>query len=237
VSVVVGHDTGRLAWAAEGRDQDTVRAFFDALGPERSARLAEVSADGAEWIHDVIRDKAPQARICLDSYHVVAWANEALDKVRRRLAASLRATGYAELADTRWAVVKDPQKLNADQRTTIAVLGRINSPLYRGCMIKEQLRDIFKTGGQRGKILLAGVIAWCARSRIPEFVKLGRSLRRFRDLIWNTLDTGTTNARVEATNTHLRALTKRACGFHSPDALIVMASLTRGGLCPSLPGR
>jgi transposase len=237
IMVVVDHGTGRLVWAAAGHDQDTVRAFFDDLGPERSALLTEVSADGAEWIHDVIRERAPQAKICLDSYHVVAWANEALNKVRRRLAASLRATGCAELGDTRWAVVKDPARLNSDQRTTIAALARVNSPLYRAYLIKEQLRDIFKTGGKRGKALLAGVIAWCSRCRIPEFVKLGQSLRRFRDLIWNTLDTKTTNARVEATNTHLRALTKRAYGFHTPDALIAMATLTRSGLCPDLPGR
>ncbi|EUA44360.1 transposase family protein [Mycobacterium xenopi 3993] len=48
----------------------------------------------------------------------------------------------------------------------------------------------------------------------------------------NTLDHGLSNARSEATNTHLRALTKRAYGFHSPEALIGMAMLTRGGLCP-----
>jgi hypothetical protein len=41
----------------------------------------------------------------------------------------------------------------------------------------------------------------------------------------------------EATNTHLRLLTRRAYGYHSPDALIAMADLTRGGLCPALPGR
>ena len=235
--IVVDHDTGRLAWAAEGRSQETVRKFFDALGPDRSARLAEVSADGAEWIHAVITEHAPQARICLDSYHVVAWANEALEKVRRRLAAELRATGTAALADTRWAVIKNPADLTTGQRTTIAALARINSPLYRAYMMKEQLRDIFRTGGQRGKELLAGLISWASRCRIPEFSGLARTLRRFRDLIWNTLETGTTNARVEATNTHLRALTKRAYGFKSPEALIAMATLTRGGLCPPLPGR
>jgi len=32
-------------------------------------------------------------------------------------------------------------------------------------------------------------------------------------------------------------LTKRAYGFHSPEAMIGMAMLTRGGLCPALPGR
>ena len=57
------------------------------------------------------------------------------------------------------------------------------------------------------------------------------------DLIWNTLAHNLSNARSEATNTHLRALTKRAYGYHSPEALIGMAMLTRGGLCPALPGR
>jgi transposase len=56
-------------------------------------------------------------------------------------------------------------------------------------------------------------------------------------LIHNTLDHGLSNARVEATNTHLRVLTRRAYGYHSPDALIAMAMLTRGGLCPPLPDR
>lgn len=80
-------------------------------------------------------------------------------------------------------------------------------------------------------------MSWATHSRIPEFVALARSIRRYRDPIWNTLDHGLSNARSEATNTHLRALTKRAYRFHSPDALIGMAMLTRGGLCPALPGR
>jgi transposase len=45
------------------------------------------------------------------------------------------------------------------------------------------------------------------------------------------------NARSEATYTHIRALTKRAYGYHSPEALIAMAMLTRGGLDLELPGR
>ena len=56
-------------------------------------------------------------------------------------------------------------------------------------------------------------------------------------LIWNTLNHHMSNAQSEATNTHLRALIRRSYGFHSPEALITTAMLTRGGLCPPLPGR
>jgi len=45
------------------------------------------------------------------------------------------------------------------------------------------------------------------------------------------------NARVEAINTQIRLITRRAYGFHSPAALIALAMLTLGGLCPPLPGR
>lgn len=84
-------------------------------------------------------------------------------------------------------------------------------------------------------MLLAGWLAWARRSRLPAFVKLATTVDRY--LIWNTLQHNLSNARSEATNTHLRVLTRRAYGFHIPDALIAMAMLTRGGLCPALPGR
>jgi transposase len=82
---VVDHDTGRLVWAAKGRDAATLRCFFDVLGDERSALLTHISADGAEWIHTVATERAPQAVVCLDAFHVVAWASAALDAVRRGL--------------------------------------------------------------------------------------------------------------------------------------------------------
>ena len=35
LTVVVDHDSGRLVWAAPGRDTATLRRFFDALGASR----------------------------------------------------------------------------------------------------------------------------------------------------------------------------------------------------------
>jgi transposase len=241
ITCVVDHGTGRLAWAGEGRSQESLRAFFDALGPERAARLTHVSADGAGWIHDVVRQRAPQAVICLDPFHVVAWAGEALDKVRRRLAAELRAAGEpaqaATLGSSMWALRRNPASLSAGQRTALAGIAADNKQLYKAYLMKEQLREVFKVKGEHGRALLAGLIAWAQRSRIPEFAQLARTLTRFRQLLWNTLDHRLSNARAEGTNTQLRALTTRARGFHSAAAFIAMANLTSGGLCPPLPGR
>ena len=232
--MVVDHETGRLVWAAEGRNQDTLGAFFDQLGADRAGRLTHVSCDGAEWIHAVVGARAPQAVICLDPFHVVAWAMKALDKVRVR---TMTRAGIRD-RHAMWAVRKNPPELTGEQRTSLAEIATTNTTLYRAYLLKEQLREVFRVKGQKGRHLLAGWLSWASHSRIPEFVALARRIRRYRDLIGNTLDHGLSNARSEATNTHLRALTKRAYGdLTSPDALIAMALLTRGDLCPPLPGR
>lgn len=239
--VVTDHDTGRMVWAAPGRTAATLNEFFDALGDKRSAALTHVSADGAQWIHDTVTARAPQAVICLDAFHVVAWATAALDAVRRGAWNQLRRLGEAdaarELKGSRWALLKNPPDLTGDQRTTLAIIAKVNQPLYRAYLLKEQLREVFATKGKQGRALLAGWLSWARRSRLPDFVKLAKTITGFLPLIRNTLDHGVSNARSEATNTHLRLLTRRAYGFHSAEALIAMANLTRGGLCPPLPGR
>jgi transposase len=239
LTVVTSHVTGKIAWIAEGRSQDSVRAFFDALGSERSKLLTHVSADGAEWIHDVVRERAPQALICLDAFHVVKWAGERLDELRRRLAAEFRAAGRedqaAALGTGMWALRKKPENLTTGQRTALAAIAADNKPMYKGYLIKEQLREAFRVKGDEGKALLAGLISWAWRCRIPEFAKLAKTLTRFRPLISNTLDHGPSNGRAEALNAQLNALITRARGFRSADALIAMAEFVYGGLCPDSP--
>ena len=93
MTCVVDHDTGRLVWAAEGRNSETILKFFHALGAERAKELTHVSADGAEWIHTPVKARAPQAVLCMDPFHVVQWATNAVDKVRRTMWNTLRGEG------------------------------------------------------------------------------------------------------------------------------------------------
>lgn len=55
-------------WAAEGRNTETLGRFFDQLGADRAELLSHVSCDGAEWIHALVRQRAPQAVICLEPF-------------------------------------------------------------------------------------------------------------------------------------------------------------------------
>jgi transposase len=68
LTICVDHASGRLVWAAVGRDKKTLHGFFDLLGPERCAQIRLVSADAAEWIADVVAERCPNATVCIDAF-------------------------------------------------------------------------------------------------------------------------------------------------------------------------
>jgi transposase len=242
ITVVVDHDSGRLVWAADGRDKQTVERFFTTLGPERCARLELVSSDLGEWITRVVEQRCPQATLCLDPFHVVALASEALDAVRREVWNDARRsgdkTGARWLKGARWALWKRPERLTERQRAKLQTIEHVNRRLYRAYLLKEQLRVVFQEPDPEAAVaLLDAWLSWARRCRIASFVKLAQTIKEHYHGIVATLTYRLSNARIEAINTTLRLICRRAYGFHSADALIALAMLSVGGLRPSLPGR
>jgi len=242
ISAVVDHDTGRLVWASGGRDKKTVESFFAELGDERRVKLELVSSDMGEWITRVVAKECPQATLCLDPFHVVKLATDALDQVRREVWNEARkagdTTGARWLKGARWALWKRPERLTGRQQAKLAMIEQVNRRLYRAYLLKEQLRIVFHEPDSEAAIaLLDAWLTWARRCRIAAFVKLAKTITANRAGIVATLTHRLSNARTEAVNTTLRLITRRAYGFHSAQALIALAMLTVGGLRPNLPGR
>jgi transposase len=239
LTVVVCHDTGRLVWAAAGRDRKTVEAFLDALGQERCKQLTLVSADMAAWIAGPIAERCPDAELCLDPFHVVMLATDALDEIRREVWNEARrardVVGAKDLKGARFALWKNPENLTDRQKIKLAEIQKINARLYRAYLLKEQLRQIYRLPAEQAIALLDSWIKWARRCRLKPFVKLARTITDQRAGIEAAIRHGLSNARVEAINTQIRLLTRRAFGFHSPHALIALAMLSLADLCPPLP--
>ena len=134
LTVVCDHVTGKVIWAAEGRSKDTVNSFFDALG-DRAAGLQFVTADGASWIRDVVAERAPEAIVCLDTFHVISWATDALDEVRRVEWNKLRQAGAAKAAKQfkglRFLLRRNWENLTGAQRGVIRDLEHANRRTFR----------------------------------------------------------------------------------------------------------
>jgi transposase len=239
LTVVVDHDTGRLVWAAAGRDRQTVERFLDELGEERCEQVELVSCDMAGWIAGPVADRLPGAVRCVDPFHVIALATDALDEVRREVWNEARRAGHDQLArrlkGARYALWKNPENLTGRQKAKLAEVQHTNRRLYRAYLLKEQLRQIYRLEPGPAIALLDAWIAWARRSRLPSFRKLAKTICAQRAGIVAAIEHGLSNARVEAINTQIRLITRRAFGFHSADALIALAMLTLAGLCPPLP--
>jgi len=252
LTVVVDHDSGRLVWAAAGRDDATLHRFFDELGPDRAGEITHVSADMADWIARVVAQRAPTALRCADPFHVVAWATDALDVERRRAwnnATGRRrtdpATGRPDVATgaartikrARYALWKNPENLSPRQRHQLDWIAKTDPTLWRAYLLKEGLRWAFTVKGEPGKTAIDHWISWARRSRLPAFVELQRRIVKHRAAIDAALDSGLSNGLIESTNTKIRLLTRIAFGFHGPEPLIALAMLALGGHTPQLPGR
>jgi transposase len=257
LTVVVDHDSGRLVWAAPGRDRATLTAFFDALGPDRCAQITHISADGADWIEDVVTQRCPNAVRCADPFHVVRWATEALDAVRRDAWNTARrapggttgagrshgrlqrvAAGHARsLKRARWALWKNPENLTSRQAAKVDWIAKNDPRLHRAYLLKEGLRLVFQLPVEEAPGALKTWIGWARRSRIPPFVELQRRIMRHQPSILAAIQHGLSNGRIESVNTKIRLLTRIAFGFRSPQSLIALAMLTLGGHRPTLPAR
>jgi transposase len=247
LTVVVDHDTGYLIWAAPGRDKKTLRGFFDALGAERCGRITHVSADGADWIATVVAERCPNAVRGADPFHVVQWATEALDQVRRDAWNAARggkgqSTQEAKaLKKARWALWRNPQDLTEAQQAKLNWLAKTHPRVHRAWALKEGLRVVFTLARhgakQAAKHALQRWISWARRCRIPAFVDLSRRITAHQEAIHISIDHDLSNGLVESVNTKLRLLTRMAFGYADPHALIGLGLLALGGLCPPLPGR
>jgi transposase len=239
LTVVVCHDSGRLVWAAPGRDRATVERFLDALGPERRARIELVSCDMASWIAAPLAEHLPNAVRCVDPFHVIQLATDALDEIRREVWNEARRAGQRQLArdlkGARFALWKNPENLTTRQQTKLREIEQTNKPLYQAYLLKEHLRQIYRVPADRALNLLTAWLDWARDSKLAPFLRLADTITEQRAGIEAAIEHGLSNARVEAINTQIRLITRRAFGFHSADALIALTMLSLADLCPPLP--
>jgi transposase len=222
------------AWLQAGSELDP--AIF-----ARASRLRAVSMDMTGGYAKSVREHAPQATVCIDPYHVVQLANQALDDVRRGYWNELRSLGDQDAAkrfkDARWSLLKKPEKLTDKQAATLARLKAAGGEVWRAYTLKEAVRGIFEPGLslEDVTVLIDRLLSRLARCRLAPFVKLGKTIRKHRDGILAAIRLGINQGRTEALNNKVRLITRRAYGFHSAKAALALVLLTCGPITLHLP--
>ena len=82
ITVIVDHDRNRVVWLYEGHGKSVLEKFYEELSDKQRKNIKVVTGDGARWITECVEKYTPECVRCMDSFHVVEWANAALDEVR-----------------------------------------------------------------------------------------------------------------------------------------------------------
>ncbi len=174
ITVIVNHDTNTVVWAAQGHGKGVLTQFYKQLTPKQLSSIKVVTGDGARWITECVNEYTPHCERCVDPFHVVQWAMEALDEVRREVwrdayteftrlskehprqkgrpkdgdpkTAILNAAKAKadEIKNSAYALGKAPENLTENQRNRIAMIAENNNRLYRAYRLKETLRLTLK---------------------------------------------------------------------------------------------
>ena len=234
LTLVVDHDTGTVIWGAKDRTAKTLEDFFDELGDERTAALEAISMDFGAPYAAAVRAKAPNAKICLDTFHAVALATKALDEVRRQAWQQMRRNNPAEakkFKGARFVLLANQQNLTETQQRTLAAFARHGGDIWLAYQLKEAVRGILTDHTLTLDDSIDLLQAWIDRathSGLAPFARLAKTFAaRFND-IYNTWETGITNARNEGTHSAIRAVFARAHGFHRAETALAAINLTCG---------
>ena len=243
LTVVADHDSGRVVWVGRERSQDAVHEFLDALGPDRAARVEAVTLDGSTIFRGPLVERLPNARVCLDPFHVMKWVNEALDKVYAAQPARPAVYDGKRFTRVHWqrtrtALRTGVENLTLTQRELLNAVRRDSRRLWRAWQLKEDFRILYRLDTPRH----AGAYLkyWCEtanRSRIPQFQSLARRIQKHFDEIIAAVELGLSNSRLEGINAKIRVIQRRGYGHPDPHALAAMIHLCLGGITLTLPGR
>lgn len=170
-----------------------------------------------------IAKHCPKATIVYDKFHIVGDCNEAVDKVRRRLVSQLAPEERSRLKDSRWALLKAPERLTDKQRDKLAAVEKFNRPLYRAYLLKEEFRAFYRMQPEKGEtpqalIARAAVVldSWfrkAMKSRLPEIKQFVRGIRKDRTMVLNYFLQRLTNGLSEGMNSLIRSIQRRANGY------------------------
>ena len=174
ITTVVNHDTNTVVWVSDGHGKSVLEAFFRSLTKEQCDAIEVVSGDGARWITDCVNEYCANACRCTDPFHVVEWATQALDEIRKeawrdanndlkalkkevsrgrgRPAAddeqsqklSAAKEKAKEIKSSRFALGKAPENLTENQEVKLAMIQAGDDRLYRAYQMKESLRLLLK---------------------------------------------------------------------------------------------
>ena len=198
------------------RSQEAFENWLDGLSEAERRAIRVVAMDMWGPYRGVVHNKLSHAQIVADRFHVTKQLNDALAKIRRGLQAKADPAAYEILKGTRWILVKKRAELKPEEEAKLQAALEAFPELRKAYLLKEQFRTISdKIRDRRRAERFLRAWLWEAQaSGISQLVKFAKTLQHWWDEFLNYFNEGITSGTVEGLNNAIRAIIRRAFGYH-----------------------
>ena len=185
-----------------------------------SKRIHEVCIDMRRMFLYSIKKYLPNANIVVDKFHVVAYANKAVDEVRSIIIPKRK---------VRKLLFKGKEKLNESEKLKLKEIFGENknfNSLYESYFIKERIRSFYLLKDKsKAKKELDNIIFFCENSRSRYVKGIGKTLAFWKEYILNYFDNYSTNAFTEGCHTKIKMIKRLSFGFRNVENYIAKIML------------
>lgn len=214
---------GRPIWfGGVDRSEASMRQFYGWLGENKAKRIRLAVMDMWKPFRNVTHERAPQAAILFDKFHVMRHLGEALDKVRKSEYARLSGKERRYIKGQKYTLLSHKENLDTDGRKALKILLAANRRLNTAYLLKEsfgQLWDYQREGWARRFFEnWRNSLKW---QRLPSYVKFAEMIDRHWDGIaaYCKPENKVSLGFVEGLNNKVRVIQRRAYGLRDEEYL------------------
>lgn len=240
--VLADFNTNQIYDLLPTRKKYDLAKYFSAIPRETRNQVKYVSMDMWDTYRDVAKTYFRNAKICVDSFHVIKLVNYAFTKVRIRIMNSFpkNSDEYYLLKKYSWIIIKQYRKIdysrrikvnrntsyfwyqNVDPRDLISALLSIDPELEIAYMLKEEYMEMnatctVKTISTRIERYIQDLFLY----NIPEFRPIAKTLSKWKEEIINSFNKvdgrRISNGPVESINSRIKLIKYSAAGYKNFD--------------------
>jgi transposase len=219
VTHVVCPMEGKVLFNAAGRDSAALTTALSILSKGQKLSVEHFAVDMHEPFISVIKTECPNAKVCVDRFHLAQKVNEAFDKVRRtefKKAKEEKDEFNTNMLEPhrRFILVTRDKDLSKAEQKLLDKLRRVNESIHTAMLLVEYFhRALDKVSVASFRKTLTTWYGVVRESKLEPFLKLARTIRRYRKNIEAYITSRLTTAAAEGLNNKIKVLKRMGYGY------------------------